>query len=63
MSFQSIPPKRAGPAALLTGDGLISEGARREWNDDAFCLFLPRSALRITCLPSVIDASALSKDC
>lgn len=25
MSFQSIPPKRAGPEALLMGNGLISE--------------------------------------
>lgn len=25
VSFQSIPPKRAGPEALLAGDGLIRE--------------------------------------
>ena len=28
VSFQPIPPKRAGPEALLTGDGLIREQGR-----------------------------------
>ena len=60
VSFNTIPPKRAGPEALLVGNGLISE-EKQDWNDDVFELFLSISPpwVKSVSTPSVIDVSAL----
>lgn len=49
MSFLSIPPKRAGPEALLTGDSLIREPGQ---GGDVMIMHLPSIVLSVTSAPA-----------